>query len=152
MCSNLFKAHILTGSDTTSKIGKKAAAIICGQIDYLNNFGLEYSIKSQFENNGKYLAAVLQKTSKSENFYKLRYEQYIDKRKSLTELTPTSSSIEGHLSRCYYAVCNSVSVLKVTESLDPVMTCFLPEKQEKEMPAEYTIMCNCKIRCTARCK
>ena len=48
MCSNLFKAHILTGSDTTSKIGTKAAAIKCGQ--NLNNFGLEYYIKSQFEN------------------------------------------------------------------------------------------------------
>ena len=45
MCSKLFKAHILMGSDTTSKIGTKAAAIKCGQIDYLNYFGLEYSIK-----------------------------------------------------------------------------------------------------------
>ena len=50
MCSNLFKAHIITGSDTSSKMGTKAAAIKCGQIDYFNNFGLEYSIKSQFEN------------------------------------------------------------------------------------------------------
>ena len=50
MCSNLFKAHILTGSDTTSKSGTKAAAIKCGQIDYVSNFGLGYSIKSQFEN------------------------------------------------------------------------------------------------------
>ena len=49
MCSSLFKAHILTGSDTTSKIDTKAAAIKCGPIDYLNNFGLEYSLKSQFE-------------------------------------------------------------------------------------------------------
>ena len=46
MCSNLFISHILTGSDTTSKIGMKDAAIKCGQTDYLNNFGLEYSIKS----------------------------------------------------------------------------------------------------------
>ena len=30
MCSNLLKAHILTGSDTTSKIGTKAAGIKCG--------------------------------------------------------------------------------------------------------------------------
>ena len=49
MCSSLFKAHILTSSDTTSKIDTKAAAIKCGPIDYLNNFGLEYSLKSQFE-------------------------------------------------------------------------------------------------------
>ena len=48
--SNLFKAHILTGSGTTSKIGAKVAAKKCGQIDYLNNFGVKYSIKSQFEN------------------------------------------------------------------------------------------------------
>ena len=65
--SNLFKAHILTGSDITSKIVTKAAAIKCGQIDYLNNFGLEYSIKSQFENPEKYLLAALPKNSKSEN-------------------------------------------------------------------------------------
>ena len=79
-CLNLFKAHILTGSDTTGKIGMKAAAIKCGQIDYLNNFGLEYSIKSQFENAQKCLVAVLQKNSKSKNFDELRYEQYIDRR------------------------------------------------------------------------
>ena len=30
MCSNLFEAHAWTGSDTTSKIGRKAAAIECG--------------------------------------------------------------------------------------------------------------------------
>ena len=72
MCSNAFKSHMLTGSDTTSKIGTKAAAIKCGQIDYLNNFRLEYSIKSQFENAKKYLVAVSQKNSKSENFEELR--------------------------------------------------------------------------------
>ena len=159
MCSHLFKAHILTGSDTTSKIGAKAAAIKCGRIDYLNSFGLEYSIKSQFENAEKYLVAVLQKNSKSENFDELRYEQYIDKSKSLTELAPTSSSIEGHLSRCYYVVYNPINVLKVIQSLDSVMyglksthDGFLPEKREKEMPAEYIITCNYKIRCTTRCK
>ena len=47
MCSNLFKAQILTGSDTMtmSKTVTKAAAVKCGQIDYFNNFGLKYSIK-----------------------------------------------------------------------------------------------------------
>ena len=72
MCSNLFKAYILTSSDTASKIGTKAAAVIYGRIDYLiNNFGLRQSIKSQFENGEKYLVAVLQKSSKSENFDEL---------------------------------------------------------------------------------
>ena len=72
MCSNLFKAYILTSSDTASKIGTKAAAVIYGRIDYrINNFGLGQSIKSQFENGEKYLVAVLQKSSKSENFDEL---------------------------------------------------------------------------------
>ena len=77
----------------------------------------------------------------------------------MTELAPTSSSIKGHVSHCYSIVYNSINVLKVTGSLDPFVygwksthNGFLPEKQEKEMPAEYTIVCNCKIRCTARCK
>ena len=101
----------------------------------------------------------MQKNSKSKNFDELRYEQYIDKSKSLTELASTSSSIEGHLSHCYYVVYNSINVLKVIELLDPVMHGwklthggFLPEQREKEMPAEHTITCNYKIRCTARCK
>ena len=60
MCSNLFKAHILTGSDTTSKIGTKAAVIKCEQ--NLNNFGLEHCIKSQLEDTQKYLFAVFKRT------------------------------------------------------------------------------------------
>ena len=62
----------LNGFKHSSKIGTKAAAIKCGQIDYRNNFRLEYSIKSQFENAKKYLVAVSQKNSKSENFEELR--------------------------------------------------------------------------------
>ena len=27
-----------------------------------------------------------------------------------------------------------------------------PRKVRKQMPAEYTATCNCKIRCTVRCK
>ena len=135
ICVQIYSKHILTDSDTASKTDTKAATRKCEQIDYLNKFGLEYSIKSQFENAEKYLFAVFQKNSKSENFDELRYEQYIDKSKSLTELAPTSSSIEGHLSRCYYVVYNSINVLKVIELLDPVMygcksihDSFLPEK------------------------
>ena len=41
MCSNLFKVHMLMGTNTISKIGMKAATIKCGQIDYLSIFGLE---------------------------------------------------------------------------------------------------------------
>ena len=78
----------------------KTTAIKLGLIDYLNIFELKYSIKSQSEKTEKYLIAVLQKKSKSENFDELRYEQCIDKSKSLTELASTSSSIEEHSSRC----------------------------------------------------
>ena len=59
MCSNLFKEHILTGSDITSKISTKAAAI---NVDKLATF--EYSMKSQFENAEKYSVATLEKNSK----------------------------------------------------------------------------------------
>ena len=68
-----------------------------------------------------YLVAALQKHFKSKNFDFLRYEQYIDKNKSLTKLVPTFSSIEGHLSCCYYVVYSSTDVLKATELLDPVL-------------------------------
>ena len=105
---------------------------------------MECSIKSQFENAERYLIAVLQKGSKLENFDELRYELYIDKSKSLTELAPTSLSIRGHLSRCYYIVHNSINVLKVSEALNPVMYGW--------KSTQYTITCNCKIRCAARRK
>ena len=97
---------------TTSEIGMKAAAIKCGKIDYLNNFGLEYSIKSQFENAEKYLAAVLHETLTNSHMN----NALIKACKSLSELAPTSSSIEGHLSSCYYVAYNSLNVLKVTQN------------------------------------
>ena len=114
---------------------------------------MEYSIKSQFENAEKYVKYFCKKILNK------RTLPNSDKSKSLTELAPTSSSIEGHLSRCYYVVYNSINLLKVSESLDPVIyewtsthNGFLPEKREKEMSAVHTVTCNCKIRCTAKCK
>lgn len=71
-----------------------------------------------------YLVAPLQKHFKSKNFDDLRYEQYIDKNKSTRFyqcIVPTFSSIEGHLSRCYYVAYSSINVLKVTELLNPVL-------------------------------
>ena len=115
------------------------------------------------KNAKKCLVAVLQKNYKSENFDELRYEQYIDK-KQITDWTCTNILIYRKTLKSlllYSIQFNQFNqnLIKDIEWLDPVMyvwksthDAFLPEKREKEMPAEYTITCNCKIRCTPRCE
>ena len=60
----------------------------------------------------------LQKNSASSNFHDLRYEQYL-KKISLVELSPTSSTVNGHLQSSYYAVNACVNLLNGKKLLNP---------------------------------
>ena len=53
VCSVIIKAHTLTGSDVTSKIGTKAAALKCTPENYLITFGEideQYLVKAMHTN------------------------------------------------------------------------------------------------------
>ena len=72
-CKVILNAHILTGSDVTSKLGTKAAAFKSEPEKYLESFAEmnEPSLES-LEAGEKYLVRVWQKNSKCANFNELR--------------------------------------------------------------------------------
>ena len=110
-CSVILKAHILTRSDYTSKIGTKAGALRCSPDKYITNFGEENMTSYDMNYAEKYLVKVYKSASKAETFNELRTEQYVEKSSSLLTLAPTSSAIYGHLKRCLYVVRLHMSLL-----------------------------------------
>ena len=94
---SLLKAHIITGSDVTSKVGTKAAALKKIPEFCLVKLGDKEVEGEGFRDAERYLVNVLQTNSQCTTFDELRYVLYTEKGKSLPELPPTSLSIYGHL-------------------------------------------------------
>ena len=75
LCKVILKSHVLTGSDVTSKVGTKAAALNSEPEKYLESFGeMNKPSMESLEKAEKYLVQVLQKNSKCTNFNELRYD------------------------------------------------------------------------------
>ncbi|NQY43710.1 MAG: hypothetical protein HRT87_10240 [Legionellales bacterium] len=161
MSSVVIKAHILTGSDGTSKVGTKAAALKAKPDEYLMEFGeAEEMTYDSFRKAEIYLVKVLHSSSSCETFDELRFDMYVNKKTSLADLPPTSSSIQGHLQRCYFVIRQCLSLLDGNFEKEPndygwelndgVM---LPCKCLLPMPEHFTARCTCKNKkCTGRCK
>ena len=79
-CSVLFKAHILTGCDVTSKVGTKSAALKANPEMYLLQFGEGDRSRASYDNAEKYLIKVIQPNSKCSSFDELRYNLYLNKK------------------------------------------------------------------------
>ena len=101
----LFKAHILTGCDVTSKIGTKNGALIGDPKGYLRDFGEIDELRiEEAELAEQYLVKVTHHSTTSKSFNRLRFDLYVDKRLSLMDMPPTSFSLAGHLLRCHYVI------------------------------------------------
>ena len=98
--------HALTGCDTTSKIGTKAAALktafACG-IELLHSFGKTDISDEMIANAEKFLLNCITSNCKFNYFDELRYHIYHTKtfQLDLEKLPPTSSSIKLHIKRAY---------------------------------------------------
>ena len=158
-CSVLFKAHILTGCDVTSKVGTKSAALKANPEMYLLQFGEGDRSRASYNNAEKYLIKVIQPNSKCSSFDELRYNLYLNKKKSISELPPTSRLIESHLDRCYMVIYNNINLLKECPLLNPLLYGWaiqenelLPVKLMLPLPSCLTDNCGCKKGCRGRCK
>ena len=75
LCKIILKSHVLTGSDVTSKVGTKAAALNNELEKYLESFGeMNKPSLESLEKAEKYLVRVLQKNSKCTNSNEPRYD------------------------------------------------------------------------------
>ena len=107
----IIKAHILTGCDLTSNVGTKAAALKAFPERFLKAFGEGDLTDATFQNAQRYMVTVVKYNTKCETFDELRYNQYITKNATLTDLAPTSRSIRGHIMRSYYLVRHCLNLL-----------------------------------------
>ena len=82
------KIHIISGCDTTSKIGTKAAALKKKPEKHLQLFEEGVDDDLVFRDAEKYLLELLSTTSSSGSFDELRCYMYTNKRKHLHELPP----------------------------------------------------------------
>ena len=77
----ILKAHILTGSDVTSKVGTKTAALKAQPERYLQDFG-ENTFVTDLVQAEKYLVNVVHAKSTCATFDELRYNIYTSKNKT----------------------------------------------------------------------
>ena len=98
--------HALTGCDTTSKIGTKAAALktafACG-IELLHSFGKTVISVEMIANAEKFLLNCITSNCKFNYLDELRYHIYHTKtfQLDLEKFPPTSSSIKLHIKHTY---------------------------------------------------
>ena len=149
-CSAVMKAHILMRCDVTSKIGRKTASIKASPESYLHNFSEENNSSAEaFLKAEEYLVRVLDKNSPAKSFDELRYLWYKNKNKSLSELPPTSHSLQSHSERSFFVVRYCADLLNENaEPFDPLESgwkeegcILLPSKYIKSLPAELIVLC-----------
>ena len=103
--SSLLAAHILSGCDVDtkdSKVDTKAAAI--KEMDStLPLFGQSQQAEADIlQGSEQYLVKLLGSAGECNTFDDLRYHLYMNKRKTISGLPPTSASMMGHMLRSHF--------------------------------------------------
>ena len=111
-CQVIYKAHILTGADSTNKIGSKQSAINANPELYLQGFGEENELSVEAaELAEQYLIKVVQPKSTCVTFNELRFDMYWPRKTTYVNLPPSSHSLQGHLQRCFFIIRVAMNLL-----------------------------------------
>ena len=171
--------HSLTGSDVTSKVGTKKAALKAEPVKHLQGFGNFSKLNDAVSNEAeKYLVKVLDHGCTANNFNELRKHMFHHtKSSSLQNLPPTSQGLAPHIERAHYNAYTMMHVLDdflgiKTNFLDPLNSgfvidngCLLPLTTWKLLENSWNLVCHCgkcarktcpcrmeKVRCSKFCK
>jgi hypothetical protein len=161
-CNIVIKTHVLSGDDAVSKVGTKHAALVCHPLSLINFAETDSLAEADMNVAEQYLVKLWAGACSSttvNTFDKLRHDCYLTG-KSLNELPPTSSTICGHIRRCFYVIRNAITLLEARHnSLDPedfgwskeagVLT---PVRFLNPLPPELLMTCQCAGKCDSRCK
>ncbi len=160
ICKVLPALHILTGCDSTSKVGTKHSAMKANPVKFLTRFGKNVSpSNSDIANAEKYLVHVLQNGAPFQTMDQLRYYRYFHSKNVLySELPPTSYALYAHILRCWYNCHIQLNCLK-NATLDPLLFAYeeddnllIPTKLHRIMPENLPLPCTCKKCATQRCR
>ena len=118
LCKVLPAVHSLTGCDTTSKIGTKAAVLKCNPVIYLSEFGKhETANPLLLASAEEYLVRVIKRATTCKTFTELRKEIYhYSKNSSMQQLPPTTIALQQHLLRAHLATFQMVHLLDHCEA------------------------------------
>ena len=151
--------HALTGSDTTSKIGAKKAALETAESNFgelLLCFAKESITLDMINQDERFLVQCCAPKSACKMFDELRYQIYHKQafKFDLEKIPATSSSIVNHIKRAYYQ-CYLWINLPVFESpeLDPLEYGYVmdddfmvPDLKVEAIPDDFPMPCSC-IKC-----
>ena len=93
--------HHLTGCDSTSTSGIKAAALQANPCHYLYNFG-KHPNDIDFVVTEEFLVNVYKLGTSCKTMGELRYHLFHCSKKTTLDLPPTSQSIKGNILRAFY--------------------------------------------------
>ena len=150
-CKVIYRALILTGSDSTSKIGSKKSAINANPELYLQQFGEEnkLSVKAA-EHAEQYLIKLEQPKSTCVTFNELRFNMYQSRKTTYIKLPPSSHSLQGHLQHCFFIIRMAMNLLDNQFEIEPlefgwteVDGYIMPDKQLLPLPDFYLVCCGC---------
>ena len=171
--------HSLTGSDITSKVGTKKAALKAEPVKHLQGFGAFSKMNDTVSHEAeKYLVNVLDNGSKAKNFNELRVHIFHHtKSSSLQNLPPTSQGLAPHIERAHFNAYTMMHVLDKqlgirTSVLDPLNSGFiidngslLPLTTWRLLEYSWNVVCHCgkcariscpcrreKVKCSKFCK
>ena len=162
LCSVLPALHALSGCDTTSKVGTKAAALKANPTEYLLGFGKSAhpeNLESNYMKAEQYLIQVLKNGSPIKCMDKLRYFLYHQSKNiTIEDLPPTSYAILGHIKRAYYTCHVMLTCLDGKIHLDPQQFGYeakdgllVASKFQRLIPDRLVQYCSCLKCSTVRC-
>lgn len=156
ICKVLVPLHHLTGCDSTSKVGTKAAGLKANPGHYLRDFGkdptdIDFGLVEEF------LVKVYKSNSQCKSMDDLRYHLYHHSKNTIVDLPPTSRAIKGHILRAFYGTYLQIHCLD-SPQLDPQSFGFSqvdgimqPDRLQILLPDDFPMPCNCTSCATKRC-
>ena len=175
-CLVLPALHMLTGCDTTSKVGTKSSAVQEALVDKkghdkelwkeLKGFGETESdlvLEKCFKQAERFLVRIYKPTTKVNTMDALRDSIYHrSESKTLEDLPPTSHSLRDHIKRAFYITFQQVHCLdtydydlKATDyGFEKVEDKLMPVQSYNPLPEALPLCCTCKkcARMTCPCR
>ena len=158
-CKVIYKAHILTGSYSTSKIDSEKSAISANSKLYLQRFGEENELSVEVaERTEQYLIKVEQPKSTGVTFSELRFDVYWSRKTPYVKFPPSSHSLQRHLQRCFFIIRMVMNLLDNQFEIDPLEFGWIEvdgyivlNKQLLPLPDFYLVCCGYTKKCIGRC-
>jgi hypothetical protein len=162
-CKILPALHSITGSDTTSKFGTKAAALKANPVQFLQDFGKDphaSDFMQTLQKAEEYLIQVYKRgTTSLKTMDELRFYLYHHSSSaSFMDLPSTSFATKGHILRAFYGTYMQLNCLSQNTELDPKNFGFeendgllVPSTFARLVPDDLPQSCTCAKCATRRC-